>query len=611
MFELKKRDSLARICTFEVRGRKVETPSLMPVINPHLIVISPREMMEKFGVGSIITNGYIIYRSPKRDEFLERGIHSVYDFDGVVMTDSGTFQQYMYGDVEIDNRTTVEFQTSIGSDIVTVLDDFTVPEATKDEASKAVVSTLKSISDAKSMANDRVLATPVQGGVYPELREMAAREISNLGTEYAPIGGVVPLMESYQYSRLVEIIIAVKKGLEPAVPVHLFGAGHPMFFSMAVLLGVDFFDSAAYVKYAKEDRLLFSDGTRHLENLAYIPEYSPELDKYTPDEIREMDKDERFGVLSRHNLYVSVKEIERIKQHISENTMWDYVEERSHSHPELYRAYRTLLRHSEFLMKYENLSRKRGFFLTSEDSLRRPAVKRMKENIKSCRLYCKEPVDIEHEGRRPFTRYTDKRCAVVKDVFGYVPIELEEIYPIGPCVVSGEAVLKEKHTQFPVDEETIIDNYDLRKIVMVADYQFGPGAGRALFLGEKVKITKSRKTGKIRDIVSKNGIIATMRASDGFFTLNLEGAMRLHALEYPRNRVVVNSEVSAFIRDGKNVFAKFVVDADDRIVPYSEVIIVDEDDNILGVGKTLMNREEMLSFTRGVAVDTRRGVKNV
>ena len=53
-------------------------------------------------------------------------------------------------------------------------------------------------------------------------------------------------MEAYRYSELVDVIAASKKGLSPTVPVHLFGAGHPMMFALAVALGCDLFDSAAY-----------------------------------------------------------------------------------------------------------------------------------------------------------------------------------------------------------------------------------------------------------------------------------------------------------------------------------------------------------------------------
>jgi 7-cyano-7-deazaguanine tRNA-ribosyltransferase len=45
-------------------------------------------------------------------------------------------------------------------------------------------------------------------------------------------------METYRYADLVDVIVSAKKGLDPSAPVHLFGAGHPMMFALAVPLGV-------------------------------------------------------------------------------------------------------------------------------------------------------------------------------------------------------------------------------------------------------------------------------------------------------------------------------------------------------------------------------------
>ena len=103
-----------------------------------------------------------------------------------------------------------------------------------------------------------MLTSPLQGGAFPDLRETCARSLADIAADVHPIGGVVPVMEQQRYADLAAVIIASKKGLPPGKPVHLFGAGHPLVFPMAVLLGCDLFDSASYIKYAKDDRLLFS-----------------------------------------------------------------------------------------------------------------------------------------------------------------------------------------------------------------------------------------------------------------------------------------------------------------------------------------------------------------
>ena len=127
-FEIIARDGLSRIGRFTTPHGIIETPTVMPVINPNLIVIKPGDM-KRLGVNSVITNSYIIRRSSSLKEKAEKnGVHALIGFDGPVMTDSGTFQSYVYGDIEFGNSDMVDFQRKIGSDIITLLDIFSSPE---------------------------------------------------------------------------------------------------------------------------------------------------------------------------------------------------------------------------------------------------------------------------------------------------------------------------------------------------------------------------------------------------------------------------------------------------------------------------------------------------
>jgi len=141
----------------------------------------------------------------------------------------------------------------------------------------------------------------------------------------------------------------------------------------------------------------------------------------------------------------------------------------------------------------------------------------------------------------------------------------------------------------------------------MADYQFGPSIGEALF-PNNVKFEYSRKTGKIRFIYIDDTLLVALRPTDGNFTLTIAGARRLVNSGVPLGfTVTIIDEVAEFIADGKNVMAKHVCDAGDNIRPGDEVIIIDSNNQVIGVGKSLFNREEMLSFKVGAAVRTRRG----
>ncbi|MCX6649084.1 MAG: pseudouridine synthase [Candidatus Bathyarchaeota archaeon] len=148
---------------------------------------------------------------------------------------------------------------------------------------------------------------------------------------------------------------------------------------------------------------------------------------------------------------------------------------------------------------------------------------------------------------------------------------------------------------------------DLRRIRAVAEYQFGPGAGAALFPDE-VRIVHSRNTGRIRHIHLGDTFQATFRPNDGVFTLTIAAAKRLiEQIPDLGYTVTVSEDAAEFVSQGKNVFAKHVTRAGEKIRPGDEVIITSEKQGVIGVGKALLLSEEMKVFKIGVAIKTRRG----
>lgn len=146
----------------------------------------------------------------------------------------------------------------------------------------------------------------------------------------------------------------------------------------------------------------------------------------------------------------------------------------------------------------------------------------------------------------------------------------------------------------------------LKSVRMIADYQFGKGAGKILF-PDSCEFILSTK-GRIRQVL--DGVrIATVKADSGWLTISIEGAKRLHSFfPFPKLRVVVMNEVSEFIKAGGNVFAKHVVNVDDSIRANDEVLVVDENDNLLATGKAVLCAKEMIEMKRGMAVSVRWGV---
>jgi 7-cyano-7-deazaguanine tRNA-ribosyltransferase len=388
-FEITDKDVMGRTGRLKTPNGIIDTPALMPVINPNLNFIDVGEM-KKIGAQAVITNSYIIYRNRNlREIAVEKGVHGLIKSDIPVMTDSGSYQLMVYGDVEIDNQTIVEFQNRIKSDIVVPLDIPTPPYSERERAERELRVTLEREREAielhSEIGDDRLISAPIQGSTFMDLRRKSAEEVSKLNASFFPIGGVVPLLDSYRFQDVVRIILEVKSVLPPSAPVHLFGAGHPMIFSIAAALGCDFFDSAAYALYAKDDRYLTVYGTKKLEELHYFPCNCPVCSNYTPDELRKMPKKERELELARHNLHASFEELNTVKQAIKEKSLFELVESRIRGHPYLVSAWRIIKEYEETLELYDPSS-KQGFFYTGIETLYRPSIKRHHERMLNLEL---------------------------------------------------------------------------------------------------------------------------------------------------------------------------------------------------------------------------------
>lgn len=146
----------------------------------------------------------------------------------------------------------------------------------------------------------------------------------------------------------------------------------------------------------------------------------------------------------------------------------------------------------------------------------------------------------------------------------------------------------------------------LRRARVIADYQWGLGVGETLFPGECT--FQLSNTGRLRQVFYQGERLATLRARDGRFTLSYRGALRLAAaLPEPHYRVRVREDVTSFILQGKDVFAKHVIAADDEIRAEDDVLVTGENDVLLATGRAILGGSEMLAFKYGVAVKVRQG----
>lgn len=148
---------------------------------------------------------------------------------------------------------------------------------------------------------------------------------------------------------------------------------------------------------------------------------------------------------------------------------------------------------------------------------------------------------------------------------------------------------------------------ELEGLRTAAEYQFGSGAGAALFADpDDLEISRSG-SGRVRQVHDSRGRVVTY-GTDGRFRLGVAGGHRLGAaLAPPACRVRVGEESVPHVRRGRNAFAKFVRRADARIRPRDEVLVVGPEGELLGVGRAELPGPSMADLDRGVAVEIRGG----
>ncbi|MFX1331304.1 MAG: tRNA guanosine(15) transglycosylase TgtA [Promethearchaeota archaeon] len=674
-FEIRAKDGLARVGRFTTGHGTVKTPLLMPVVHPGKTAITPQELITEFGFQMVITNSYIIQSHERfRTRAIDSGVHELLNFNGPIMTDSGTFQMYSHGlaEGEIDPLEIIEFQKTIGSDIGTILDVFSDPSVGRAKVEQDVAVSLERARFSVHKKGDMMLAGTVQGGIYEDLREDSAKELASLDFDVHPIGGVVPLMEQYRYSEMVRVVLASKKHLPPDRPVHLFGCGHPMLFAQASLLGCDLFDSASYAKFAESGRMLLPSGTVHLKDLTELPCSCPICSATSADALKSEKKEEQELQLMKHNLYVSSAEMRRVRQAISEGKLFELAAYRARGHPTLYDALAVILEQHQRLEKDDPIGKRASIFYTGPETTKRPEITGFLSRIISRYPYKKTNTVllVSDPGLRPFS---DTSVEIIREVrkrraddlvllfvtpMGIVPWELEHVHPAQQCLFPEhldsetlgivcertrrvlESMTYERAIWFKrkvnvdmalsglIDELSIVTvssatdatnklppgdedvSWTRRKLRALLMHQWGVNAGELADL-DGLKIDLSKSTGKIRHCKIDDEILFTLVPTTGLLTPTYLGGQQLLRIGLNDTyKVVIDSDVSEFVATGKSALAKFVKIASTELKAGEEVLVLDEDQNLLGTGRAQISGCEMTSFNRGVAVQIRHSRKS-
>jgi 7-cyano-7-deazaguanine tRNA-ribosyltransferase len=452
-FEVRETDLMGRIGTMRVGGKSLETPCLIPVIHPIWRDI-PLSKFKQMGFDIVMTNSYILYKR-KREEALEKGLRELIGFDGVLMTDSGGYQVLEYGDTEFTPLEIGEFQSKIGSDLAVTLDRPTGYSNSRKHAKETMSVSLEAAKETidEFRETDTVWVGPIQGGTFGDLVRSSARGLVDAGFQMLALGSPVELMEGYLFTELVEMVVNAKKSMPYSLPLHLFGAGHPITLPLSVALGCDTFDSASYMLFAKKERYMTESGTLQLARMAYLPCSCEVCNGTSRADLVEMPREDRVRRIALHNLHVLRADVLRCREAIIEGRLWDLVEERSTVHPSASLAFRALGdNHRKWLSKATPLLKRGGMRIRSDEDLKRPELELVREHLGHVmrgRRRGRTAVLVPSSAPPPLTKSSGRLRRVrniegadlyrVNPAVGLYPAELEFVFPFTQTISDREA----------------------------------------------------------------------------------------------------------------------------------------------------------------------------
>lgn len=353
--------SRARVGQLVTPHGTISTPAFMPVATAGAIkTLAPWEVQE-LGAEIILGNTYHLHLRPGEKLIGERGGYSKWmQWNGPVLTDSGGYQAYSLGATRAKSAKTtnegvrfyshidgskhdftpenvLDIQHRLGSDIVMPLDDCPPIEATEKRVHSAVIRTRdwaeRSVEHWQRSYYGRDgagLFGIVQGGLFKELRQESLNNIQSLPFDGIAVGGVAIASEGKEkINKAVEFVAA---DLDPNRPHYLMGVGYPDDIIRMVAQGFDMFDCVLPTRLARHGVFWTSDLKQYNLMAARFREDSLPLDPdcscricqtFTREYLRHLySTGETLAgrALSYHNLSVTLRLMERIRQSISTQT---------------------------------------------------------------------------------------------------------------------------------------------------------------------------------------------------------------------------------------------------------------------------------------------------
>lgn len=295
-FEILSKAGAARRGRLETPHGVIETPAFMPVGTLGAVKGLPPQQLEELGASVMLANLYHLALRPgvERIEALG-GLHQFSGWRGPILTDSGGYQVFSLAALRkihengVDFRShvdgsamqftpegVVDLQRRLGVDIAMMLDECPPWPAPKDKVKDSWERTLRWARRARQEQDRKSLPGGlfgiVQGGVFRDLREQAAQQLTELDLDGYAIGGVSVGEPDEDRYRVVEWTVP---HLPENRPRYLMGVGYPADLLQAVQCGVDLFDCVLPARNARHGLLFTRRGPVKIKNAKYRDDPRP------------------------------------------------------------------------------------------------------------------------------------------------------------------------------------------------------------------------------------------------------------------------------------------------------------------------------------------------
>ena len=331
----------------------IQTPIFMPVGTVGTVKGVQRTFLEEdINAQIILGNTYHLYLRPGTNILHQAGgLHRFEGWTRPILTDSGGFQVFSLTDIRkmteegvqfsshIDGRklmftpeNVMDIQREIGADIIMAFDECCPGTADYQYAKKSMERThrwldrcIKQFDNTPDLYGYKQHLFPiVQGCVYNDLRQDAAKHLRDLDRDGYAIGGLAvgePTEQMYEMIEVVNDILPTEK------PRYLMGVGTPWNILEGIERGVDMFDCVMPTRNGRNGMIFTQNGVMNLRNKKWENDFT-ELDPcgtsfvdhhYTRAYVRHLiHAQEMLGleILSIHNLAFYLWLVGEARKHI-------------------------------------------------------------------------------------------------------------------------------------------------------------------------------------------------------------------------------------------------------------------------------------------------------